>query len=83
MENNTERIENFNHMCNMVQKEVEKEMVIDESDKFMVSKKGLLVNKVMSTVFKTIFGKLLGNFKVVITVYWHEKPVIEYQIPKD
>lgn len=84
MNKTEEKIENFNQIIQTIEGEIDKE--INESDEFAkenLNSKSRAKTTLMNKIWHTIISGLLGNFKVKITLYYREKIIFEYEIPKD
>jgi len=78
------KVANFNEMMNEISKDVEKQIAAEkEIAEATFNEKTQIRNSIMNKIWMIITKKILGAFKVKITLYYNEKIVFEYVIPKD
>ena len=78
------KIANFNAMMDEISKDVEKQVAAEkEIAETTFNEKTQIRNSIMNKIWMVITKKILGAFKVKITLYYNEKIVFEYVIPKD
>ena len=74
----------FNQMIDEIHHDIEKS--IEEDEKFTKEYGNARLkteNKIMNRIFWSIFNKLFGSFKLKVTLYYKDKVVFEYEIPKE
>lgn len=84
MSKTEEKIENFNQIIKSIEDDIEQE--IKESDQFAkenLNSRSRAKTTLMNKIWLTIVNGLLGNFKVKITLYYKDKVIFEYEIPKE
>lgn len=78
-----ERIENFQQFIGEVENELDNCLQKEKKLEVDLNQKAKIRNGIMNKIWWSIFTKLLGGFKVKITLYYNEKVIFEYEIPKE
>jgi len=78
-----ERIENFKEFVAEVEKTVDEEIKKSSLHDEDLTKSARVRNGILNRIWWTITNGLLGLFKVKITLYYRDKIIFEYVIPKD
>lgn len=78
-----EKIENFKEFIAEVEKNVDEEIKNSSLHNEDLTKTAKIRNAIMNRIWWTITNGLLGLFKVKITLYYRDKVVFEYVIPKE
>jgi len=84
MEKENTKIVNFNDMIKDIEQDVDKQIVSDkEFAEENLNEKMKIRSGIMSRIWKSVTIGLLKKFKIKITLYYNNKVVFEYEIPKD
>lgn len=81
MENTKANLNNI--LTDLIQEAQEQ---FNEEEKFAIeelNENAMKKSKLMSNIWLFVVKKLLGKLKIKITIYWGEKTILEYIIPKD
>ena len=79
---NNEKIKNFQEFINEVEKLVDTEIKNSQVNDADLNTKAKVRNGIMNRIWYTLTKQLLEAFKVKITLYYNEKVIFEYEIPR-
>lgn len=77
------KIENFQEFITEIENLVDQEIKETSRNDEDLTKKAKMRYGIMNRIWFTLTKQILGKFKVKITLYYNDKVIFEYEIPKE